>query len=63
MPKIPIPDEQPLMTARDVFPALNMSETTGYALIKSGHFPLRVQRIGGRWMIQTRELRDFLHLD
>ena len=63
MTKIPTVSEQPMIVARDCFRALGLSDTTGYALIAKGQFPLRVQRIGGRWMVSTRALRRFLDLE
>ena len=47
---IPDVSVQPLMTAREMFRPLNMSDTTGYALIERGYFPIPLRKIGGRWI-------------
>lgn len=62
---VPVPtvNDRPLMTARETFKPLSMSDTTGYSLIADGKFPLKVRRVGGRWMVATAELRSFLGLD
>jgi hypothetical protein len=60
---IPTVTEQPVMVARDVFPHLHMSDTTGYTLIADGKFPLKVRRVGGRWMVTTADIRRYLGLD
>jgi predicted DNA-binding transcriptional regulator AlpA len=61
----PIPEvsDQPVMTARDMFGPLGMSDTTGYALIKRGEFPIALRRVGGRWMGNTIDLRRHVGLD
>lgn len=51
------------MTARDMFGPLGMSDTTGYALIKRGEFPIALRRVGGRWMGNTIDLRRHVGLD
>ncbi len=60
---IPATAQQAVMVARDVFPHLHMSDTTGYQLIADGKFPVKVRRVGGRWMVATAELRLYLGLD
>ena len=60
---VPTVDERPLLTARETFRPLAMSDTTGYALIADGKFPLPVRKLGGRWVVNTRDLRQYLSLD
>jgi hypothetical protein len=60
---VPTIDERPLMVARETFGPLAMSDTTGYELIRTGKFPLPVRKVGGRWMVNTRDLREYLGLD
>jgi hypothetical protein len=62
---IPVPtvEERPLLVARETFGPLSMSDTTGYTLLAAGKFPLPARRVGGRWMVNTRDLREFLGLD
>jgi predicted DNA-binding transcriptional regulator AlpA len=63
MPTVPTVDEAPLLTARNTFDALNMCATTGYKMLNAGTFPIPVRRIGGRWMVNTADLRAYLGLD
>lgn len=51
------------MTAREMFGPLQMSDTTGYALIKAGKFPIKLRRVGGRWMGNTIDLRRHVGLE
>ena len=51
------------MTAREMFRPLNMSDTTGYALIKRGDFPIPLRKIGGRWIGNTIDVRRYVGLD
>ena len=60
---VPTVGEAPLLTARDTFGPLHMSETTGYMLISKGEFPVAVRKVGGRWMVRTADLRVYLGLD
>lgn len=60
---VPTVEERPLMVARETFGPLAMSDTTGYELIRKGKFPLKVRRLGGRWVVNTRDLRAYLGLD
>lgn len=60
---IPTAEERPLLSARETFGPLNMTDTTGYALLAAGLFPVPVTRVGGRWMVRTVDLRAFLGLD
>lgn len=61
---IPPAEEMPSMNARHTFAYLGIqSDTTGYGLIADGKFPLKVRRVGGRWMVNTAELRRYLDLD
>ena len=61
--RIPTIDEQPVMVARDAFRSMHRSDTTGYSLIADGRFPLKVRRVGGRWMVNTADLRRYIGLD
>ena len=61
--RIPTVDEQPIMVARDAFRSMHMSDTTGYSMISAGTFPLNVRRVGGRWMVNTADLRRYLGFD
>jgi hypothetical protein len=60
---IPTIEERPTLVARDTFGPLGMSDTTGYELIRRGEFPLPLRRVGGRWFVLTRDLREYLGLD
>ncbi len=61
--RLPTVDEQPIMVARDAFRSMHLSDTTGYSLIADGRFPLKIRRVGGRWMVNTADLRRYLGLD
>jgi predicted DNA-binding transcriptional regulator AlpA len=61
--RVPTVDERPLLVARETFGPLAMSDTTGYELIRLKKFPLPVRKVGGRWMVNTRDLRNYLGLD
>lgn len=60
---VPTVAEQPMMVGRDTFAPLGLSTTTGYALLKRGEFPIPAQRVGGRWLVRTADLRRFLGVD
>lgn len=42
--------------------ALGVSKSTAYALAQKGEFPVRVVRIGSRYVVPTAELRSLLGL-
>ena len=60
---VPMVEERPMLVAREAFRSLAMSDTTGYHLIAVGKFPLPVRKVGGRWMVLTRDLREYLGID
>ncbi|WP_432510646.1 helix-turn-helix domain-containing protein [Kineococcus sp. SYSU DK001] len=43
--------------------ALGLGRTKSYELVQRGEFPVRVERIGGRWIVPTAELLRFLGLE
>lgn len=49
-------------TALQAFAALNIGETHGYALIKSGEFPVEVLRLGRAFRVRKADLLAFLGL-
>lgn len=40
--------------------ALGISRTSAYAAVHNGTFPIRVVKIGGRYVVPTAELRELL---
>ncbi|WP_431997755.1 helix-turn-helix domain-containing protein [Streptomyces fungicidicus] len=46
----------------DAFPALNIGETLGYSLIKSGEFPIEVIRLGRAFRVRKVDLLAYLGL-
>ncbi|MFM9811639.1 helix-turn-helix domain-containing protein [Streptomyces scabiei] len=49
-------------TALQAFAALNIGETNGYALIKSGEFPIEVVKFGRAFRVRKADLLAFLGL-
>jgi hypothetical protein len=49
-------------TALQAFAALNIGETNGYALIKSGEFPIEVVKFGRAFRVRKTDLLRFLGL-
>ncbi|WP_327724341.1 helix-turn-helix domain-containing protein [Streptomyces europaeiscabiei] len=49
-------------TVLDAFAALNIGETNGYALIKSGEFPIEVVKFGRAFRVRKADLLRFLGL-
>ncbi|WP_024795892.1 helix-turn-helix transcriptional regulator [Tomitella biformata] len=43
--------------------ALGIGKSTAYALAQKGEFPVRVIRMGSRYVIPTRELLDLLGVE
>ncbi|EFV12499.1 hypothetical protein [Segniliparus rugosus] len=53
----------PVTKPQVAFDVLGISEATGYAALRDGSFPVRVLRIGKRWVIPTSGLLKALELD
>lgn len=49
-------------TVLQAFAALNIGETNGYALIKSGEFPIEVVKFGRAFRVRKADLLQFLGL-
>jgi hypothetical protein len=49
-------------TALEAFAALNIGETSGYALINSGEFPIEIVKFGRAFRVRKTELLAFLGL-
>jgi hypothetical protein len=49
-------------TALQAFAALNIGETNGYALIRSGEFPIEVVKFGRAFRVRKADLLAFLGL-
>jgi predicted DNA-binding transcriptional regulator AlpA len=52
----------PTVTLRTAGKALGIGESSAYAAVKSGTFPVPVIRIGGRYTVPTAPLRELLGL-
>ena len=52
----------PTVQLRTAGKALGIGESSAYAAVKSGTFPVPVIRIGGRYTVPTAPLRELLGL-
>ncbi|MBC6769301.1 MULTISPECIES: helix-turn-helix transcriptional regulator [Corynebacterium] len=52
-----------VFTVREAARALRIGESTAYAAIRDGDFPVPIIRIGGRYAVPAKPLLDLLGLD